>query len=168
MMAATARRDVRGPADLLRTCPPGRPVVVTLGPVLEAEHVAFALAAMRTVRPDLLLPSAQPTTPPADGALQRRMLEAAGVVDVEFATTSWEVAVASADDLLDLACDEPAVADAIPRLVDGELDQVRQILGGMLRERSGGSPGALLRTEVRIATGTTSRPHATPHKEKER
>lgn len=168
MMAVTARRDVLGPADLLGTCPPGRPVVVTLGPVLQGEHVAFALAAMRTVRPDLVPPSAHQTTPPAEGALQRRMLETAGVVDVEFVTTSWEVAVASPDDLLDLARDDPDVAVVIPRLADGELDQVRQILGGMLRERSGGSPGALLRAEVRIATGTTSRPHATPHKEKER
>lgn len=153
----------RGLPELLGASHPGR-VLVALWPVDQAEHLAFARGALRAVRPDVTPRTTTPAPPLTGTSTLRRMLEAAGVRDIQLETTTWKVAVASADDLLDLVVDVPDVAAVIGRMTEAELREVRQILDGMLRERSGGTPGAVLHAEVRIATGT-SPDNATPKEE---
>lgn len=142
--------------DLLWATGVGTRVVVALEPLALVEGVDLALGALRAVAPGTVVtrPLSGPSWP-ADPAVLQRCLEDAGLREVRQQTTTWDTRIGSAEELLDLVRAVPAVAAALRDLTDEQLGRVRQVLDGMLRERSGGAPGAVLRAEMRVVTGTT-------------
>jgi hypothetical protein len=48
----------------------------------------------------------------------------------------------------------PIGAQLVAGLTEAQADEARQVLDGMLRERSGGGPGAVLHAEVNVGVGT--------------
>lgn len=150
---------VRGLAELVRvTRPGGRVVVVAFGPIQKAEFIAFVFGAVRAVAPDLAPPPDAPPPLPfqvADPAVLRQRLAGAGLRDVGIDTITWEVAVTSVWHLLQVfTASNPIGAQLAARLSDEQRAEASRVLDGMLRERSAGAPGAVLRNEVNIGIGT--------------
>ncbi|HEX2028028.1 MAG TPA: alpha/beta fold hydrolase [Nitriliruptorales bacterium] len=139
------------------TRPGGQVVVATFGPVPQVEFVAFFFGALRAVVPEQLPPPEQPMLPfrLADPATFRRTLEDIGLNDARVDTASWETTFESVDHFLDVVMpSNPLAGQLTAGLTDEQWDQVRQVLDGMLRERSGGQAGAVLRSQVNIGRGT--------------
>lgn len=135
----------------------GHVLVVGFGPVAKAEFIAFSLGALRAAVPDALPPLPDPLPPfrLADPATLERTLQEAGLRDVRVETATWEMAFDSVDHLLDMFLGSNPIAGQLTAgLTDEQFGQVRHVLDGMLRERSGGGPGAVLRCEMRIGRGT--------------
>lgn len=148
-----------GLRELVRvTRPGGKVLIVTFGPLQRAEFVAFFLGAVRATVPGSAPPPTDQPTPPfrlADPATLQRALQEAGVRGVRVETATWDVAFDSVDHYLDMTlASNPAAKQQIAGLTDEEFAQVRQVLDGMLRERSGGAPSAVLHAEMRIGHGT--------------
>lgn len=147
-----------GLRELVRVTRPGGDVlIVTFGPVAEAEFIAFFLGAVRaaTGGPD---PAPSEPLPPfrlADPVTLQRTLEAAALRDVRVETVTWDMRFDSVDHLLDtVLASNPIAAQLAAGLTDEQRGVVRHVLDGMLRERSGGAPGAVLRTQMRIGRAT--------------
>lgn len=91
----------------------------------------------------------------ADPATLARRMTAAGLTDVRVGTTTWHLPLHSATHLWHLATTEiPVAAGLVAALSPPQAGEVRRVLEGMLRERSGGRPGAVLTAAVNIGTGT--------------
>lgn len=148
----------RGLAEMVRvTRPDGRILIGTFGPLPEVEFIAYFIGALRTVAPDAMPPDAQPLPPfrLADPSAFRRVLEEAGLHDVAIETTTWETTFASVDDFLDLLLTSNPIAGQVTAGLDrDQWEQLRHVLDGMLRERSGGGAGATLTATMRIGRGT--------------
>lgn len=147
-----------GLRELVRATRPGGTVLVaTFGPVQRAEFIAFWLRALQATAPGAI-PTPPDPMPPfrlADPATFRQALVAAGLHDVGVETATWEMAFDSVDHLMDTTLGSNPIAGQLTAgVTDQQLDQARQVLDGMLRERSGGDPGAVLHTEMRIGQGT--------------
>lgn len=137
------------------TRPGGRVMVVTFGPLPRAEFIAFFLGALRATAPEAIPPPNGPMPPfrLADPATFREALVSVGLRDVRIDTATWDMHVDSADHLLDVVlASNPIAGQLAAGLSDSQLRQARQVLDGMLRERSGG-PGADLQAEMRIGLG---------------
>lgn len=135
----------------------GQVVVATFGPIPKVEFVGFFLGALRAVVPDQLPPPDQPLPPfrLAEPETFRRELEDVGLKEATVDTVTWETTFESVDHFLDVIMpSNPIAGQLTERLTDEQWDQVRQVLDGMLRERSGGQAGAVLRSEVNIGRGT--------------
>lgn len=146
-----------GVREMVRVTRPGGTVLVAaFGPVSRAEFVSFFLAAVRAVLPEAGPPPGGPLPPfrlSEEGAMQRT-LEQAGLHDVRVDSEVWEMPFASADEFLATALSSNPIARQLTAgLPDEAFGQLRQVLDGMLRERSGGGPGAVLHTEMRIGRG---------------
>jgi ubiquinone/menaquinone biosynthesis C-methylase UbiE len=146
-----------GLAELLRVTRAGGTVaIITFGPLPQVEFIAFFLGALRATVPDAV-PTAAGPLPPfrlADPSVFERTLRTAGLRDVSVATVPWETSFASVDDLLDVVMTSNPIAGRLTGgLSDEQFDQVRQVLDGMLRERSGGLAGAVLRAQMRVGRG---------------
>lgn len=139
------------------TRPGGTVLVAAFGPLPEAEFVSFLLAAVRAVLPDAGPPPQHPLPPfrlSQPGAMQRTLTQA-GLHDVRVEDATWETRFTSADDfLLTALSSNPIARQVTAGLADQSRAQLRQVLDGMLRERSGGRPSAVLRTAMRIGRGT--------------
>lgn len=135
----------------------GTVLVVVFGPLQRAEFIAFPLGAVRSVVPALAPPPAGPPMPPfrlADPVALRRALQAAGLSAVRTETCTWDMSFESAQHLLDVFVSSNPIARRLLGALTGEqLEQVRRVLDGMLRERSGGSPAAVLHTEMHLGQG---------------
>lgn len=147
-----------GLRELVRATRPGGTVLVaTFGPVQRAEFIAFWLRALQATAPGAI-PTPPDPMPPfrlADPSTFRQALVAAGLHDVGVETATWEMAFDSVDHLMDTTLGSNPIAGQLTAgVTDQQLDQARQVLDGMLRERSGGDPGAVLHTEMRIGQGT--------------
>lgn len=147
-----------GLRELVRATRPGGTVLVaTFGPVQRAEFIAFWLRALQATAPGAI-PTPPDPMPPfrlADPSTFRKALVAAGLHDVGVETATWEMAFDSVDHLMDTTLGSNPIAGQLTAgVTDQQLDQARQVLDGMLRERSGGDPGAVLHTEMRIGQGT--------------
>jgi ubiquinone/menaquinone biosynthesis C-methylase UbiE len=145
-----------GLAELARvTRPGGRVVVGAAGALPKVEFIAFFLGAMRAVVPGFT-PPAGPLPPfrLADPDVFDQHLAAAGLSDRTVATIDWDIPVDSAAHLWNIVTtSNPIGAQWAADLAPEQAEQVRQVLDGMLRERSGGGPGTVLHGDVNLGIG---------------
>lgn len=135
----------------------GEVAVITFGPLPQVEFISFFLGALQAAAPGAVPPPDGPLPPfrLADPAVLSATLAQAGLRDVSVEPVTWETAFASVDDLLDMLMSSNPIAGRLAGGLSGEQrDQVRQVLDGMLRERSGGSAGATLHALLHIGRGT--------------
>ncbi|GAB3409921.1 class I SAM-dependent methyltransferase [Flindersiella endophytica] len=155
----------RGLAELVRvTKPGGKVVVVAFGAFQKAEFIGFLLSAMQAAVPGFTGLAADAPPPPfqlSDPAVFRARLTEAGLRDVRVDTISCDTPFDSARHLWDMVTSSnPIGADMVAGLTAEQRAEVRHVLDGILRERSGGSPGAVLHLELNIGTGTKPDPRA--------
>jgi ubiquinone/menaquinone biosynthesis C-methylase UbiE len=140
--------------------PGGRVVLVAYGPPAGYEALQFFIAALQAVVADF---AGLPDDPPplefqvADPDALRRRLTDAGLRDVTVDDTHHErVVLGSGDELWDwMLAGNPIAGMIVGDLTDDQRATVRDVLDGMLRERSGGTGPAVLTAPVNIGVGTT-------------
>lgn len=141
------------------TKPGGRVLVIAYGAPADFEALQFFLAALHTVAPDF---EGLPDDPPplefqvSDPEVLRQRLTDAGLRDVTVDTTHHErVEFASADELWNwMLGSNPIAGMIVGDLTDEQRTTLRQVLDGMLRERSGGHGPAVLTAPLNIGVGT--------------
>lgn len=148
----------RGLRELARvTRPGGRVLIIAFGPFERAEFLTFFLGALRAAVPRFTGPPMDPPPLPfqiADPDLLVQKLTGAGLSDVRVQRAIWEMPVRSAAHLWDLVTSSnPIGAQLVADLTSGQTADTRRVLDGMLRERSGGSPDAVLYTELNVGVG---------------
>lgn len=149
----------RGLSEMARvTKPGGKVLVVTFGPPAQVEFLGFVMAAVRRVLPDFAgLPLDPPPLPfqVADPGKLGQSMRDAGLGDVRVETAVETQEFASADDLWTwLSSSNPLGAMLTGTLPADAAASAREVLGGMLRERAGGSGLAKLTNPINIAIGT--------------
>jgi ubiquinone/menaquinone biosynthesis C-methylase UbiE len=149
----------RGLAELVRvTKPGGRVLIVAFGALQRAEFLSFLMGAIKAAVPGFTgIPMDPPPLPfqLADPDKLRQELGDAGLTDVRVETVTWQMEFPSATHFLDwVPSSNPIGAGLVAGLTEEQKSSVQQVLEGMLRERSGGYPGAVLNTEINIGIGT--------------
>jgi SAM-dependent methyltransferase len=148
-----------GLTEMVRVTKPGGLVVVSCfgGGVHRAEFVSFFMSAVQTAVPGVS-PPLDPPPLPSQLAVPGKLCEklrGAGLHDVQVESTSWDAHVGSATHYWDaVTSSNPIPARLIAGLTAEQRNDVLAVLDGMLRERSGGGPAAVLRSEANIGTGT--------------
>jgi hypothetical protein len=141
------------------TRPGGRVLLIAYGSPAEFEALQFFLAALRAVVPDF---EGLPDDPPplefqvADPDVLRRRLADAGLRDVTVDSTHQErIEVASGQQLWNwMLSSNPIAGMIVGDLPADQQATVRQVLDGMLRERSDGASPAVLTARLNIGVGT--------------
>ena len=141
------------------TKPGGRVLLIAYGPPADFEALQFFLAALQAVVPDF---TGLPDDPPplefqvADPDVLRQRLIDAGLHEVTVDTTHEErVEFQSGRDMWNWVLGSNPIAGMIVGgLTDEQHATMRQVLAGMLRERSGGSGPAALTAPLNIGVGT--------------
>lgn len=149
----------RGLAELVRvTRAGGRVVLVAFGPLQKVEFITFVMGAIKATVPGF---TPLPTNPPplpfqvAEPDVMRARLSQAGLRDVKVHPLTWDLPIDSAEHLWNVfAHSNPIGAQVVADLPDELQIEVKQVLHGMLRERSGGAPPAVLHAEVNLGIGT--------------
>ena len=141
------------------TKPGGRVLLIAYGSPERFEALHFFIGAVQAVVPDF---EGLPDDPPplefqvSDPDVMRRRLTDAGLTDVVVHTTHEErLEVGSGQQLWDWSLG----SNPIPGMLVGDLTEeqkttVRQVLDGMVRERSGGNGPAVLTAPLNIGIGT--------------
>lgn len=140
------------------TKPGGRVLVIAYGSPAEFETLQFFIAALQSVVPDF---EGLPDDPPplefqvADPEVLRRRLTDAGLKDVIVDTTHQErVEFGSGQEMWDwMMGSNPIAGMIVGDLTDDQQATVRQVLDGMLRERSDGHGPAVLTAPINIGVG---------------
>jgi ubiquinone/menaquinone biosynthesis C-methylase UbiE len=150
----------RGLAELVRvTRPGGRALLVAFGaPIQETEFIAFVFGALRAAVPGFTPPLTDPPPPPfqlTDPEKMRHVLADASLTDVRVETVDWPVEIRSAAHLWNVTTSgHPIVATLVSGLTEEQRGAVRQVLDGMLLERSGGRDVAVLNNRMNVGVGT--------------
>lgn len=148
-----------GLAELVRvTRPGGQVALIAFGTLEKAEFIAYFVGALRAAIPGF---DGLPTDPPplpfqvADPAVMRARLADAGLSQPRVHTVSVPMTIRSVDHHWDVFTgSNPIGAGLVAELTPEQTVDVRRVLDGMLRERSGGGPGATLTAEMNIGIGT--------------
>ncbi len=141
------------------TKPGGRVLLIAYGSPAEFESLQFFIAALQAVVPEF---EGLPDDPPplefqvADPEALRHRLTDAGLKHVTVDTTHEErVEFRSGQEMWNWVLgSNPIAGMIIGDLTDQQQATVRQVLDGMLRERSGGNGPAVLTAPLNIAVGT--------------
>ena len=141
------------------TKPGGRVLLIAYGPPVDYEALHFFIAALQSVVLDF---EGLPDDPPplefqvADPEVLRQRLTDAGLKDVMVDTTHKErVEFSSGQEMWNWVLGGNPIAGMLVGDLTGEQrDAVRQVLDGMLRERSGGQGPAVLTAPLNIGVGT--------------
>ncbi len=149
----------RGLRELVRvTKPGGRALIVAFGPPQKAEFLTFFIGAIKAAVPGFTGPPMDPPPLPfqvADPEKLRQEMADAGLTDVRVETTIWQMQFQSARHFWDMVTNSnPIGAMLVADLMEEQRAAAQQVLDGMLRERSGSGPAAVLNTEVNIGIGT--------------
>jgi ubiquinone/menaquinone biosynthesis C-methylase UbiE len=141
------------------TKPGGRVLLIAYGSPAQFEALQLFLAALQTVVPEF---EGLPDDPPplefqvSDPDVLRQRLTDAGLHDVTVDTTHEErVELSTAHELWNwMLGSNPIAGTIIGDLTDEQQTTLRQVLDGMLRERSGGTGPAVLTAPLNIGLGT--------------
>lgn len=149
----------RGLGEMVRvTKRGGRVLIVALGPIEEAEFLTFFLGALQASVPGFMgLPGGPPPLPfqVADPEKLHRKLAHAGLKDVNVDVVDWPMEVVSGDHFWNFVTSGNPIAGALTSdLTEDQKNTVRQVLDGMLRERSDGR-AAVVNNRVNIGIGRT-------------
>lgn len=148
---------VRGMAEMVRvTRPGGRIAVATLRP-LDTEFIAWVFGTVRAIVPGFELPLDPPPAPivVADPEVFEQALVDAGVKEVEVGPGEMPVTFDSAQHLWGtFMASNPIAGQTVSGLDESQVAEAQEVLAGMLRERSGGQPGATLTVRLNIGVGT--------------
>ena len=146
-------------AEMVRVTKPGGTVlVVAFGAPQKAEFLGLFVGAIKAVGPGFTGPPMAPPPLPfqlADPGVFRSKLTAAGLADAAVETITWDMPVGSAARLWnEVTSSNPIGAQLVATLTEAQRGDVLRVLDGILRERSGGQPGAVLQAEVNVGAGT--------------
>lgn len=148
-----------GLRELVRVLQPGgRGLVAAFGAPQRVEFLGWFLGALQAAVPGFAPLPMDPPPPPfqlaAREVLRQRLTEA-GLGGVTVETVTWHMPFRSADHFWEVVTSSNPIGAALVADLTGEQQTgVRQVLDGMLRERSGGHPGATLTAEMNIGLGT--------------
>jgi ubiquinone/menaquinone biosynthesis C-methylase UbiE len=156
MLVPDQRRALR---EMVRvTKPGGRVLLIAYGSPAELEFLQFFISALEAVVPGF---QGVPDDPPplefqvSDPQVLRRRLTDAGLKEVRVERTAERPAFGSGQELWDWVLHgNPIPGMLVADLTDEQQARVRQVLDGMLRERSGGNGPAVLTNPVHIGIGT--------------
>jgi ubiquinone/menaquinone biosynthesis C-methylase UbiE len=138
------------------TKPGGEAMIAAFGPPQRVELIGFLFGALKVSVPGFT----PPTDPPplsfqlADPNRFRNELADAGLTDIRIKSTTWEMTFPSADHFWYAAtASSPTAVQLTRHLSDKQRDEVTQVIHGMLRERAGGGPEAVLSNVMNIGIG---------------
>lgn len=148
-----------GLAELVRvTKPGGRVAIAAFAAPQRVEFVACFISALQTAVPGTpSLPADPPPLPfqVADPEKLRGKLVEAGLTAIRVETATWEKRFESALHYWDtVRSGHPIAVQLTADLTAEQRDSVVRVMDGMFRERSGGHPGAVLRSEMNIGIGS--------------
>jgi ubiquinone/menaquinone biosynthesis C-methylase UbiE len=140
------------------TKPGGHVLVIAYGAPTELDFLQLFIGALRAVVQDF---SGLPEDPPplefqvSDPAVLRQRLIEAGVQNPGITTSAERPVFRSGQEMWDWVLNgNPIPGFLLADLNEEQRATIRQVLGGMLRERSGGTGQAVLSNKVHIAIGT--------------
>jgi ubiquinone/menaquinone biosynthesis C-methylase UbiE len=136
----------------------GRVLVIAYGSPAELEFLQFFISALQVVAPDF---EGLPDDPPplefqvSDPEVLRQRLTEAGLKEVTIERTAERPAFGSGQEMWDwVLYGNPIPGMLVADLAEQQQARIRQVLDGMLRERSGGNGPAILTNAVHIGIGT--------------